>query len=68
MEYLIVLNKDEDTISIVNVETRAVEKTIETDFNPHEVVVTPDGKKTYVTCSLGNKINILYRRYLRFYN
>ncbi|WP_078547511.1 YncE family protein [Litchfieldia alkalitelluris] len=58
-EYLIVLNKDEDTVSFVNLTNQLVEKTIETDYNPHEVVVTPDGKKTYVTCSLGNKINII---------
>ncbi|WP_235848961.1 MULTISPECIES: YncE family protein [Bacillaceae] len=58
-EHLIVLNKDEDTISIVNLDTKEVEKTIATSHNPHEVVVTQDGKKTYVACSLGNKVDII---------
>ncbi|MCD8511060.1 MAG: hypothetical protein LRY73_15160 [Bacillus sp. (in: Bacteria)] len=44
-EHLIVLNKDEDTISIVNLATNEVEKTIATSHNPHEVVITHDGKK-----------------------
>ena len=61
-EYLIVLNKDEDTISIVDLSTEKVVKTVETDYNPHELVVSPDGKKTYITCSLGNKMNIMDNR------
>ena len=58
-EYLIVLNKDEDTLSIVDIKTQKVIKTLETDHNPHEIVITPDGKKSYITCSLGNVINVL---------
>ncbi len=58
-EYLIVLNKDEDTISLVDLEKEKEVKKIETDHNPHEVVVTKDGKKTYVTCSLGNTIDVI---------
>lgn len=58
-EYLMVLNKDEDTISIVDLATNKETKVIETDHNPHEVVVSLDKKKTYVTCSLGNAINII---------
>ncbi|WP_236785062.1 YncE family protein [Alteribacter salitolerans] len=58
-EKLIVLNKDEDTLSVVDLETSQVEKTVETSYNPHEVVITPDGKKTYVACSLGNKVDVM---------
>lgn len=58
-EYLIVLNKDEDSVSLVSLENGEVVKTLATDHNPHEVAVTPDGKKTYVTCSLGNTIDII---------
>jgi 40-residue YVTN family beta-propeller repeat len=58
-EYLIVLNKDEDSISLVSLNMSKVIKTISSDHNPHEVVVTPDGKKTYVTCSLGNTIDVI---------
>ncbi|MDP3058938.1 MAG: YncE family protein, partial [bacterium] len=58
-EYLIVLNKDEDSISIVDIATKLIVKTIATDHNPHEVVVSLDGRKTYVTCSLGNTIDVI---------
>ena len=58
-EFLIVLNKDEDTIALVDVQTNKVIKTIASDHNPHEVAITPDGKKTYVTCSLGNVIDVI---------
>ena len=57
--YLIVLNKDEDTISIVDLSTEKVIKTIASDHNPHEVAITPDGKKTYVSCSLGNSLMVI---------
>lgn len=53
---LIVLNKDADTISLVDPETGETERTIETDFNPHEVAVGPDGERVYVTCSLGGSL------------
>ncbi len=58
-EFLIVLNKDEDTISLVGIQNSHVIKTITSDHNPHEVAITPDGKKTYVTCSLGNVIDVI---------
>lgn len=58
-EYLIVLNKDEDTLSLVSLASNEVVKTIPSDHNPHEVVVSPDGLKTYVTCSLGNTIDVI---------
>ena len=57
--YLIVLNKDEDTISFVDLCTEKVIKTIASDHNPHEVAITPDGKKTYVSCSLGNSLMVI---------
>jgi len=58
-EFVVVLNKDEDTIALVDTKTRRVIKTIASDHNPHEVAITPDGKKTYVTCSLGNTIDVI---------
>lgn len=39
-EFLIVLNKDEDTVSFIDVETKNIIKTIDTDHNPHEVIVS----------------------------
>ncbi|WP_027962974.1 YncE family protein [Halalkalibacillus halophilus] len=57
--YLIVLNKDEDTISIVDLAQEKTIKTIATSHNPHEVIVTKDNKKAYIACSLGNKLDVL---------
>ena len=58
-EFLVVLNKDEDSISFVDIKLRKVIKTIASDHNPHEVAITPDGKKTYVSCSLGNSLMVI---------
>ncbi len=58
-EYLLVLNKDEDTVSVIDIGSGETVKKIETGHNPHEIAVTPDGKKSYVTCSLGNEINVI---------
>lgn len=59
MNYLIVLNKDEDSISFVDLKTHQTVKTIRTDYNPHEVVVSPDKTKTFVTCSLGQSLYVI---------
>jgi YVTN family beta-propeller protein len=59
MTRLLVLNKDEDTVSVVDADAGEIESTVETDFNPHEAIVTPDGSKTYVTCSLGGRVNVI---------
>ena len=53
---LVVLNKDSDSISVINPDTGATESVVETDFNPHEVTVSPDGAVIYVTCSLGGSL------------
>ena len=58
-EYLIVLNKNSDTLSIVEPNKREVIKTIDCGHNPHEIAITPDGKKSYISCSLGNEVNVL---------
>lgn len=56
MGSLLVLNKDEDSISIVNPDSGSIERTVETDFNPHEVTVDSAGEEAYVTCSLGGSL------------
>jgi len=53
---LVVLNKDSDSISAVDPDTGETETVVETDFNPHEVTVGPDGDVIYVTCSLGDSL------------
>lgn len=59
MAHLIVLNKDEDTISIVNLDTKLEIKRIPVDYNPHEVAISPDRKRTFITCSLGNSLYVM---------
>lgn len=53
---LVVLNKDSDTLSAIDPETGATERVVETDFNPHEVAIGPDGAVVYVACSLGDSL------------
>lgn len=57
-DQLVVLNKDDDTLSIIDVESGETVTTVDTAFNPHEVVVGPDGEYVYVTCSLGGKLQV----------
>lgn len=56
---LVVLNKDEDSVSIIDAESGTTKQKVGTDFNPHEVIVSANGEKTFVTCSLGNRINVI---------
>jgi YVTN family beta-propeller protein len=59
MGELVVLNKDEDTVDYLDADTGETLGTVETDFNPHEVAISPDGETAYVTCSLGNSLLFL---------
>ena len=59
MGELIVLNKDADTAWYLDATTGERLATVETAFNPHEVVVTPDGAKSFVTCSLGETLLVI---------
>lgn len=55
---LIVLNKDDDTLSIIDVDTGDTVRTVETAYNPHEVAIGPTGEQVFVTCSLGGKLQV----------
>ncbi len=59
MGELLVLNKDADTAWYVDATTGERLATLDTAFNPHEVVVTPDGTKAFVTCSLGDELLVV---------
>jgi|APHM01.1.fsa_nt_gi 40-residue YVTN family beta-propeller repeat len=56
MARLVVLNKDADTLSVVDPVTGETDRTVETEFNPHEVAVGPGGEQAFVTCSLGGAL------------
>jgi len=53
------LNKDEDSLSIIDIKKKDEIKRIKTGHNPHEIAVSKDGKKSYITCSLGNEIDVV---------
>lgn len=55
-DQLVVLNKDENSLSIMDTETGDTVHTVETAFNPHEVAISPDGDRVFVTCSLGGSL------------
>lgn len=59
MGELIVLNKDADTVDYIDADTGERLARVETDFNPHEVALSPDNETAYVTCSLGNSLLFL---------
>lgn len=46
---LLVLNKSDDTVSLVDLETKQVRGTLPTGDGPHEVAVSPDGKTAVVS-------------------
>lgn len=56
MGELVVLNKDADSIWYIDPDSGERLAEVDTDFNPHEVAVSPDGATAYVTCSLGNSL------------
>ncbi|MFW5922052.1 MAG: YncE family protein [Halodesulfurarchaeum sp.] len=59
MGELVVLNKDADSVWFIDADTGEHRGTVDTDFNPHEVAVTPDGTTSFVTCSLGGSLCVI---------
>lgn len=56
---LIVLNKDEHTVTFLSCATGATLATIAVDRDPHEVAVTPDGRTSYVVSSVGGTVAVI---------
>src|SRR4029079_11117579 len=54
-----VVNNVGETISIVNARTLAVEHTVATGRNPHELAVAPDGSKAYVGNVAENSVSVI---------
>lgn len=46
---LLVLNKSDDTVSLVDLQTKDIRATLPTGDGPHEVAVSPDGKTAVVS-------------------
>jgi len=56
---LLVLNRDDDCISVVEPETGETVDEIMTAFDPRTIETSPDGHKSYITCSEGNRLVVL---------
>ena len=61
---LIVLNKDEDTVTFIDEATLEILKTVPVEKNPHEVAVTPDGSKAFVSNAGADSISVFDMRRL----
>ena len=57
--YLIVLNKDEHTVSFIDPYNGDTVKKINVDTNPHEVDLNSSGSIAYVTNSGGNTVSVI---------
>jgi len=62
MQALVVLNKDEATVSFVDAQSGETAAKVDVDTNPHEVDVTADGTISYVTNSGGNTVSVIDNR------
>lgn len=58
-DWLLVLNVEDDSLSVVDPETGELTATVPADFDPREVAVLPDGSKTYVTCARGSVVDVV---------
>lgn len=56
---LVVLNKDENTVSFIDTRNGATLRELPVDRNPHEVAITADGAIAYVTNSGGNTLSVI---------
>ncbi len=56
---LLVLNKDEHTVSFIRCDTGETLKKLDMDKDPHEVIVTPDGATSYVANAVGKTVAVI---------
>lgn len=56
---LLVLNRDDDCVSVVDPDSGETVREIATGFDPRTIETSPDNTKSYVTCSKGNVLNII---------
>jgi YVTN family beta-propeller protein len=55
----VVLNSGDATVSLVDMKTRAVTKTIPIGKEPHHVMLTPDEKTLLIANAMGNDIALM---------
>ena len=56
---LLVLNRDDDCVSVVDPQTGETVTEITTAFGPRTIETSPDNTKSYVSCSQGNTLLII---------
>lgn len=56
---LFVVNKSDDSVSIVNAASRSVEHTVKVGAQPHEMAVAPNGAKAYVANTSSNTLSVI---------
>ncbi|MCK5828655.1 YncE family protein, partial [Candidatus Bipolaricaulota bacterium] len=56
---LIVLNKDEDSVSFIDVSSGNTLRVLPVGGHPHEVAITSDGCTAYVSNAVGNSLSII---------
>lgn len=56
---LLVVNKGDDSLMVFDVPSHTLVATVPVDPEPHEVAVTPDGRKAYVSCVRGKSLSVV---------
>lgn len=56
---LLVLNKDDRTVMFLDEDTGETVASLRVDLNPHEAILTPDGKIAYVSNAGGNTVSVI---------
>ncbi|UCF09922.1 MAG: YncE family protein [Candidatus Bipolaricaulota bacterium] len=59
LDRLVVLNKDENSVSFIGTEGGETLRVVLVGAHPHEVAITRDGSTAYVSNALGNSVSIL---------
>ena len=57
-DYVIVLNKDDDTVSFIDEPSQQVVKVVTVEKNPHEVAATANGRKAFVSNAGADSISV----------
>lgn len=56
---LLVLNKDEDTVSFIETDGGRCLQKVPVGGHPHEIAITADGKTAYISNAMGNSVSII---------
>ena len=59
MDRLVVLNKDEDSVSFIELDNNRCLQVIPVGAHPHEIAATSDGGTAYVSNAMGNSVSII---------